>query len=382
MKYQYKNEIDAKANTMDIYLTDWLDNVNFNMRIDYVDVVLDIRKEIMEDITIPKVDMLTYKRAIVEQIKKEYDNTREYNFTDEELMENRVKHSIENKDMKITKLLTKQIQKNARYGRNDQRLDYFHKLPTDTKEYYMTGDPSVMTRMYIDVDTCISPGGENQAAILQYLLSPYFYIVYSNDYKNRMLVVLDKERKLISASRVYGGYDFMMGLSFAQWCIDNDYSFVSRNYYFFDNESLQYVDSTDSTITGLIEYLHGDVVNDWAKPLLNPFTKPEHCTFQGDAITGHNMPESLSSLSTIERIHSSSYSIMDGSTQYCSECGDHVSEDDYDEYEGMCHDCAANHNYCEQCDDHYHGSDYDFDKGLCNYCVERIEEEKEMEDEE
>lgn len=377
---KYENEIKAKANTMDIYLTDWLDRVNFDMRKDYVDVVLDIRKDILDDIYIPKVDMLTYKKAIIHQIQDEYEGTRDYRFSDKELLENRIQEASEYKDMKITKLLSKQIQKNRRYSANDQRLDYFHKLPSENKEYFMTGDPSMMARMYIDVDTCISPDGENQAAILQYLLSPYLYIVYSSDYKNRMLVVLDKERKMITTSRVYGGYDFMMGLSFAQWCIDNEYSFVDRNYKLMDVDSLQYIDSSDESIGRLVSYFGGDVIDDFVKPKLHPFSKPEHCTFEGDALTGHYMSDSYASVSTNERIHSTSSSIMDGSIEHCPECGDHVSVHDYDEYEGMCHDCASNHNYCNNCDEYHHSNDYDFDIGLCNYCVEALNEEEEDEE--
>lgn len=377
---KYENEIKAKANTMDIYLTGWLDNVNFNMRKDYVDVVLDIRKDILDDIYIPKVDMLTYKKAIVHQIQDEYEGTREYRFSDEELLENRIQEATEYKDMKITKLLSKQIQKNRRYSANDQRLDYFHKLPSENKEYFMTGDPSVITRMYIDVDTCISPDGENQAAILQYLLSPYIYIIYSNDYKNRMLVILDKERKMITTSRVYGGYDFMMGLSFAKWCVDNGYSFVDRNYKLIDVDNLQYIDSSDESIGRLVVYLGGDVVNDFVKPKLNTFNKPEHCTFQGDALTGHYISDTYSSVSTIEHIHSSCSSIMDSSIEYCSECGYHVNADEYDTSESMCYGCAENHNYCNNCDEYYHSSDYDFDIGLCNHCVETLNEDEEDEE--
>jgi hypothetical protein len=376
---KYENEIKAKAKTMDIYLTGWLDNVHFNMRKDYVDVVLDIRKNMLDDIYIPKVDMLTYKKAIVGQIQYEYENTREYNFSDKELLENRIQDLNEYKDMKITKLLSKQIQKNRRYPANDQRLDYFHKLPSENKEYFITGDPAILTRMYIDVDTCVSPDGENQAAFLQYLLSPYLYMIYSNDYKNRMLVILDKERKMITTSRVYGGYDFMMGLSFAKWCVDNGYSFVDRNYKIIDTDNLQYIDSSDESIARLIEYFNGDIIDEYVSPKLSVFNKPEHCTFQGDALTAHHIPIDLP-ISTMERIHSSHSSIMDSTTEYCDECGCHVGTDEYDSSEGVCYGCAENHNYCDNCDEYHHSSDYDFDIGLCNYCVETLNEEEEDEE--
>jgi hypothetical protein len=374
------NEIlQEQTQLLDKYLEEWKGNLTFRLREDFPNVVFDIRKNILESVQIPKIDMLTYKKAIIHQIQKEFENTRSYSFTDEELLENRIKNIPQAKDMKITKLLTKQITKERRYLNGDQRLDYFHKLPTETKEYFITGNPVTMARMYFDVDTCISPDGENQAAIFQYLLSPYFYLVYSSDFKNRMLVAINEDKKMITASRVYGGYDFMMSASFAKWCVDKGYIFAERYFYMLHTDGFQYIDSPDIGITQLVEYFGGDVYGEHKREfIVSAMQKPSHCTFVNDAITNEKMYSE--DLITAEHIHSNCSHIMTANTEYCCECGELVDSYGYDEYESMCSSCASDHNYCEGCDEYHSQSDYDFDKNMCDYCVERMEEEEEEED--
>jgi len=374
------NEIlQEQMNELDKYLHEWKGNLTFRLREDFPSVVFDIRKNMLESIPIPKVDMLTYKKAIIHQIQKEFQNTRGYSFTDEELLENRIKNIPEAKDMKVTKLLTKQIIKERMYLSGDQRLDYFHKLPTETKEYFITGNPVTMARMYYDVDTCISPDGENQAAIFQYLLSPFFYLVYSSDFKNRMLVAINEDKKMITASRVYGGYDFMMSASFAKWCVDKGYTFSARYFYMLHTDGFQYLDATDMDITQLVLYF-GGVVHDEHKTelMVSAMQKPLHCTFVNDAITNDHMYSE--DLITAEHIHSNCSHIMTADTEYCCECGELVDSYNYDEYESMCSSCAADHNYCELCDEYHSNQDFDFDRDICIYCAEREDEEKEDEE--
>lgn len=369
MNYQVTQENIIELNH---HIENWKSYFVFKLREDFANVVFDIRKNMMKEIAIPKLDILTYKKAIIHQIQEDYNNIREFHFTDDELLENRIKNTPAVKDMKITKLLSKQIAKQRRYASTDQRVDYFHKPADENREYFLTGNPITMARMYLDVDTCISPEGENQASIFQYLVSPYFYILYSSDFKNRMLVIIDEENKRISASRVYGSYDFMMSASFAKWCVDNGYTFADRNYFILDTDDIHYLDATDQGITSLVKYFGGDLIDNYSQRItVDPFQKPAHCTFVCDAITNKSPFNSYvcDNRTVFEKIHSSCSHIMDESTEYCPECGCLTHPEDFDHSEGMCADCSANHNYCEGCDHYYHEDEYNFEHSLCTDCA-------------
>ena len=142
--------------------------------------------------------MIEYKRAIIEELENDFPRVKEANFTftDEELENNRIA-SGPNAGRKITKVLTKALDDEGGGYRNEQRLDYFNKLRLTENSYFIDSDPMVFMEFYLKVQTCVSPGGDNQSNLLKFLASPYVYIAGDKAKSVRMLIYADFDRKRV-----------------------------------------------------------------------------------------------------------------------------------------------------------------------------------------
>jgi hypothetical protein len=354
------------------------------IREDFFESVMELAEYKIDKTYVPAIPMIDYKRAIVgmvnDIVKERQVN---YYFTDEELLENRIINDLSNKDMKITKLLTKKVKEVSNYM-STQFLDYFNKLPIENDEYYISGNPIDILESYIEVDTCVSPGGDNIANIFQFLVSPMVHVAFTKDKSSRMLVFVDQEKKIAATNRVYGKYNLMLEFSVLKWLGRNGYSVAEKFNDYFSSDGLYYSESRGSDMRLLLE--HFDI------PMESPvnfservdmFVRPKGLKTVGDLITGSSYSyasdDVVEHLTTTSDLRSASGMLLFSDEEFCRECGDVISNDYYNYDFEMCSYCYedAEINYCEECGNDYSYDNFDLDENMCNHCLwERNREEE------
>lgn len=341
----------------------WHDQMMFPVNPDLAKKIFEIRSGMMKRTLIPQVDMLTYKKAILYDLKQEYANISNFEFTDEEIDSNRISTG-ENKDRKITKVLTEKIRENHMYY-SEQRLDFFNKLRYPDTEYYIDSDPIAFADAYKKIRTCLSPNGENQSNFVKFLLSAYAYIVVDIRMNNRMLVLLNPEQKVAFLHNVYGGYDYMMSLSVVKFLVDEGYSFAKNLDDAFDLDYfMRYIDADEFRFLSHVEYFNGKIYDKY-QPIdlwLQPYWYHSHI----DALTDDHMPDHK--YTTMSNVHDSYESILPEGKEYCGDCGEIVDANDYDFDSEICYYCAGNRNYCEACGEYTDADHFHFEEQLCDWC--------------
>ena len=349
------------------------------IREDFFNAVEAVAKHKLPKTSVAELSMITYKRVILETIRQRYEKDTEIgDFSDEELLENRVKSIPELKDMKITKFLTNKIKSVSQYA-STQELDFFHKLPTDNNEYFVSGDPLDILNAYKKVSTCVSPGGDNIANIFQFLAAPMIHIAFDKDINTRMLVYIDKKNKVFATNLVYGKFNLMLEISVIKHFIDKGYNYSLHNTDYFSGAGLCYSESNRAFPEKVLTLLRGSM-----QPKLeyfdrtSLFEKPEGFDYEGDIITGSRW---TTELTHDDDIRSGSGMLMYDHEAYCGSCGYVIDGDEYDYDIEMCYDCRSNepHEYCNECSEYRYEHEMDYDEGICVYCKERLEEQADYE---
>jgi len=365
------------------------------LREDYYEVVQEIRKSMMPKIGIEKLDMLEYKKSILHMIKSKFRDEFDYNFSDEELQENRVKNIKGLENTKVTKIISKALnnykEKHQRnniyfdYNREFKFLDYFHKIANENEEFYISSDPNDLLLAYEKISTCVSPDGDNIANIFQWLVSPFTYIAYTRDtnkegelvINNRAIVYIDYGNRVASIGNIYGSYNVMFQVSIMKWLKENHFSIALEPSDWFAFHDLYYTESGLSSVKDFVDFFNISVVDKEYSKRISIHSVPYYIDIIGDAITGHGYGKPKLYLLDSE-IRSSSGMLLYSDEAICGDCGEVVSSDEYD-YDGeVCDYCAqfTSRNYCEDCGEHYLDSDFDFEEDLCSSCAfERAEKD-------
>ena len=354
------------------------------VRSDFYDVVHLISGEKLSDMTVPVADLTLYRKFMLSSFRhklKDFVNKdfpmRE--FSEKEIEENRI---LEGKysGMKLTKYLNKMIEQHSRlpFHSIKKEIDVFHKPIEKDTEYYISGDPLKMLDAYYKVETCISPEGENMATAIQYLASPYVYVVYSKNLDKRATLFIDPHRKIVSMGRIYGRYSAIMELSIFLFFHNNGYEITSNGWQYWDDldEILYYCDS----FTFLYEVYQDffNIKKPEAGEIISLFKMPENLygKITHDAVTG-NLFLDNTQLTTAEKIKSFSSGFMNSDEYFCMECGFTVNEDEFDfDYE-MCCECS-NHMkiYCYECGNDVDQDFFDFNHDCCESCSIEIQEKQ------
>lgn len=345
------------------YLNQWEVDVPFSEG--YEDRISEIKSGMLEKQTIKPIEMLKYQRLILKCIERS-ESISLPAFTEEELNKNFYICDEYPTGIKVTKYVNKII--NARYnlGRQDSRLDYFNKLRYDDNEYYIDSNPFLFVELYRNIQTCVSPGGENQGNIFRLLASPYIYIAYDKRKKVRTLIFADDKNKRVFLNPVYGEYDLMFIFSIVDHYIKLGYSFIKDIELYFENDSI-YKDSDELSFSDIVEFMGAQIFSDSMKVYPHLLDRPSWITFEGDVYTGKIYDNMR--LTTYEDF----YEMYE-----CYKCGGRFYEDDYDFDSECCHSCSDV--YCDVCDEYFDQEHYDWDYDCCRACAdEEREREKELE---
>lgn len=361
-------------------LREWLDETYVELNPYFIENMIEIRKDMPNEIEIPIVSMLDYKKTIIKELEKDYSNIGECNFkfTDEELEKNRFMTGSQ-ADRKITKVLSELI-KESRYS-DDQRIDYFHKLRNPNVEYKIYSSIEEIATRYKEVETCLSPGGSNQSNIFRHLYSPYAYLIGDREGNSRMLAYIDFKNKYVFLHRVYGAYDLMLEISAVKYFVDNDFLFVrSLHRHFYGVGMFNYIDASQTEGQRYIEYFGGKFkAEENEEETVHLFKKPENAKILdrygniSDEFDAFKDERLRYKELTINATLNDSLGIRNSNEYCCSNCGEIVDSDDYDfDYE-CCSACSnTNNNYCSECDcSHIPDYDFNFSMEICNECVER-----------
>ena len=366
----------------------WKDETYFSLREDFPQNILQIRSGMQPRIELEMASMVEYKRAIIEELEDEFSRVKEanFNFTDEELENNRIA-SGPNAGRKITKVLTEALDEAGSYYRNEQRLDYFNKLRLTENSYFIDSDPMVLMEYYLKVQTCVSPGGENQSNLLKFLASPYAYIAGDKSKSVRMLIYADFDRKRVFLHPIYGSYDSMFSLTVVKYFAQNGFAFIRYLNNGFQADFMSYTDRSNTSFIPQIKFFNGNLLEgelDFDERT-DLFSRPSWVNYEGDAYANErdeNIPsKELLKLYTITfDFHDTGMGILPKDRQYCGACDQTVSDDDYDYDSEMCYDCARHDHYCYECDgSHIHDDDWDYDMEMCTYCAQERREYEENE---
>jgi hypothetical protein len=357
------------------------------VREDFYEVVQEIRKGMIPRTEIPRLDMLKYKRAILSMIKEKFREEFQYDFTDQELEENRVKNIKGLENAKVTKVISKAIESYQKkkqslvfydHGRETQFLDQFNKIQNENETFFISSDPVDLLLAYSEVQTCVSPDGDNIANIFQWLASPYTYIAYSRStnkegvytIRNRSIIYLDYAKKIASIGSIYGSYNLMFQLSIMEWLKNNRYKIALSSGYVFSQSCLYYTESSLQRIEDFSKFFNLQVMDESLN--FNEKTcihsRPYYIDVVGDAITGgHYTAEDL----VYSGLKSSRGCLLNEDEEICGDCGEITDSSHFDYDYELCEDCAqyTDRNYCSHCDHHYPDSEFDFFHDECISCV-------------
>lgn len=360
------------------------------LRGDFYETVMEIRKGMIPRTRFEKLDMLKYKRAILFMVKEKFRDNFTYDFTDDEVIENRVKTIKGLENTKITKVISKAIKENDNvFSRDTKFLDYFHKLQDEDEEYYLSSDPNDLLQAYSDVSTCVSPNGDNIANIFQFLTSPYIYIAYTKrnilgehdkEIKNRAIVYLDFANRVFSLGQIYGSFNMMFELALLSFLRREEFNISTSVQSYFNLETLHYMESG----TGDLQYYASffgmkDLRKDSYDKRISIHSKPYYINVENDAITGDGifgLGITTKHLINIG-IKSARGTLLDEYEEICGDCGEIVGSEYYDYDYELCDSCLqyADRNYCERCDNSFPDSEFDMHMDMCNSCAYEAEEE-------
>lgn len=337
--------------------------VGFNNN--FIRDVYDMRIQMHPKVVLEPLSMLEYKRNMLKYLHKQYVYEVPINYTDEELLTNRTRNNT-----KITKELNKLIReqsKNYHTFSSLQELDYFHKLRYDDNKYYITADVFDILYAYSEIQTCLSPEGENQANFLEMLASPYFYLVSDLHNSVRMGLLIDYEKKKVFLNKVYGSYDSMIVMTVIKHFVSMGFEFVKNISYFHDDfVNLSYIDTYNCYHQEMIEAMGYD---SYLKEIAyshenvnNLFSLPEGIKVERDLFTGDRPEENVS---VSFSLWGNEFGIVSQYERICGSCGDIVDANDFDDDQYCCHFCAEYH--CDYCEINYDESDM-YDDMTCLNC--------------
>lgn len=358
---------------------EWKNEAYFSFREDFAQNILQIRSGMQPRIELEMATMIEYKRAIIEELENDFPRVKEANFTftDEELENNRIA-SGPNAGRKITKVLTKALDDEGGGYRNEQRLDYFNKLRLTENSYFIDSDPMVFMEFYLKVQTCVSPGGDNQSNLLKFLASPYVYIAGDKAKSVRMLIYADFDRKRVFLHPIYGSYDSMFALTVVKYFVQNGFTFIRYLSNAFEADFMSYTDRTNISFMPQIKFFNGDISeeNFDFDERTKLFSRPSWVTYEGDAYADEGSEfipnkDLLKSYTITFNFHDTSMGILSKDSQFCYSCDQIVNDDDYDYDSEMCYDCAAHNHYCYECDsEHVHDDNWDYEMEMCSSCAQ------------
>lgn len=354
----------------------WEATCHFGLNPNFYEDVMEARRNMPVRIDLPKVDMNTYKRAIIHDI---FQNINSYEVeeketirpTEQELEANRFLDG-EYKGRKVTRVLTELSRQGV--GRNNQKLDFFHKLRNDKNEYYITSDPTEIVEGFVDIETCFSPDGENKSVVVSYLASPHTYMAKDKFGTVRMTIYADMENKKVFLHGVYGSYDYMFSLAVVNYFVEEGFSFSMNLGDYFDVPHLEYTDAILCSFEENIKFLGGKTLGGYHGPMLNIWTRPDGEKDAVDIVTGDaSFFEGDHYYTTATELHTSSYGhmILTSDSHWCGECDGIVDSHSYDYDYEMCSDCAGNRNWCEDCGEFIEADYYNFEVNACDFCADR-----------
>lgn len=346
----------SQYNELEGMLNLWETNVVFSP--DYLKNIFEIKSGMLKKQTVKPLEMLEYQRLILSCLKHKH-KIELPEFTDTELQNNFYVCDEFPMGIKITKYISK---KNID---RDRAVDFFSKLRVPNNEFYIDSNPLMFTEMYEKIRTCISPGGEYQHTMFQFLFSPHAYIAYDKTKSVRMLIFADDKEKVVFLNPVYGNYDEMFVLSIIKHYIQKGYRFLHDVEDWFADDDF-YKDSTSIFHSLSISLLGGSFFINFDKQYNHLLIKPEWATFTGDAATGKPCSKFLTTAENFEAKY------------YCEGCDEYYYRDDFDISAGMCYNCDEEE--CEVCGMTYYSGDFDYDNDCCYNCSRKKREREEMED--
>jgi hypothetical protein len=336
-----------------------------------------MRKQMLPDVLLNPIDMLTYKKALLSNIQKKYQIS--VNFSDEELIENRTKNNE-----KVTKILHREVTKdrdenNFRPAYGDQTLDYFHKPKFPDNQYFITASPTELVHLYSRIETCVTYDGSNSGQMYHMLASPYVYLVSDSKLSARMAIMVDPERKIFILGRVYGSFDVMMEMVLVKHFKDLGYAYIENLYQFFETDDVSYIDSHQTGGKEMLEYFGVPAARSKEKEVegfnyrmtdtKDYFQKLEGMKVPFDIISGSTLRDDQTLTTTFYvRSHEGGI-ITDFYTHYCGSCGSLVDEGDYDFDSESCLDCSY-YEYCNDCGENVDRDFYEYDYDMCRSCAE------------
>lgn len=344
------------------------------------------------DIYLDDIKEIDYKRLVIEDIRYDYNELKIPDFTDEELISNRIGSTLPRLEgMKVTKYITKEVRKHLQVGNsyNVKALDKFHKKEYNDKTYYITADPIRVMDAVGSVQTCISPGGENALVPVQLLLTPYFYMVLDSEGLTRTTMFIDHENKAYHVQIPYGAYDPTIPYAIKKTMDKMGYSwFKHRSDIFEGFDYFQYADGGSSYwLRGT--YLYTQLVKtsalDYEPKLVTKRLDvlPKYI----DLMSGREMVFQESAFA--EEYHNEGDQILDGNHFECTYCGDveHVDNMVVDEVTGteLCQSCGRTQK-CPECGEEfieYNGMRLINDNEetfVCDSCGIKILNDREYED--
>lgn len=369
----------------------WESETFFDRQENWIENVFEVRSGMHPKIEIQPVDMMLYKKTILEELMLDFTKKSPFdsddsniakidmNFTEQELIENRISQGP-NSGQKITKLLHKAMY--GTDGRTLQVLDFFHKLRTENNVSTIESCPIAMLEAYTRVQTCISAGGQNQSSILKYLFSPFTYIINSGSKKSRMVAFIDFPNKKVFLNPVYGEFDKMFEISVIQYFIKEGFEFLDDFRYFSVDDSY-YVDRHEFPYKTVVKILNGkifDVYKNGQSYSKDIFQKPDWVKYKGDGLAINN--NYYEGLTTSLELHDQD-GIYDSESYFCSQCGCTVGVDEYNFDCECCYECSNDyeeeHTYCEKCGSTVDNDDYDFENDCCYDCAEELKENEKEE---
>lgn len=350
----------------------WEEEIRTGFNRDFIREVYEMRVQMKPREILEPLDMLEYKRNMLRYLDKYYVYKVPVHYTDQELLTNRTKNNVK-VTKELTKIIKEQSEKFNTYG-TLQELDYFHRLRYEDNKYCITADVGEILYAYQEIQTCLSPGGENQAHLIELLASPYFYLVTDLHRSVRMGILVDYENKKVFLNNVYGSYDSMVVMAVINHFIIMDFDFVKSMSYFHDDyPRLSYLDNYNCSHQEMIEAMgYGASIVDnipFNERVNNIFALPRDIEVERDLFTGAKNTEYVS---VGFALWGNEAGIVTEDERICGSCGEVVDASDFDDDYITCHYCAEH--YCSACDNYYDIDDM-WDDDTCHMChMEMVED--------
>ena len=353
--------VENKENLREL-LDEWKswDTVAFSPN--FIDNIYNVKSGMLPKTKLPAINISDYKKIVYNHLALQ-ERVSLPNFTDEEINNNFYVCDEYPTGIKLTKYVQNFLNKNKnlRFQRSYQELDYVNRPRFPNNEYFLDSTPEGIVKAYRRVETCVSPNGENSQNLFYFLASPYVYVAYGTNMRTRMLIYLDHEKKHAVLNRAYGEYDQMLTISVINYLISEGYSFFESFWAFGDCIDEFYVDGGTDVIDNLIKTMGGTFIKQ--KEYRNLLDRKSWMNFKGDLYTGDFCSHVIT---TCEGFRV---------TYDCGYCDNEVFEDNYIHELGACTDCAWP---CECCHDYVIEGD-SFIQEYCEACADNYREERRKE---